>query len=695
MKTDVDDFNEKQGAFTPKNSSHFKKLTKNEHENNPFNKRFLINDGKCYSLPEPQKMFNDPIWLVDQLQALKNKLNDVKSFLNIYNLTEWHSHTKLRNIAKDVMPRLKREIQPELLTQAWCKFYEIVSSFPLVPISHINNNNKHFKSIHLCEAPGAFITSLNHWLKINEPNIQWDWIATTLNPYYDGNPLSLMCTDDRFIRHTLSHWYFGADGTGNIMNLKNLDELIRFSEPHNDIFLVTADGSIDCTDVPGEQENVVAHLHFCETVAALHLLHTGGSFLLKVFTIFECHSVCLIYLLCCCFNEVSMVKPATSKEGNSETYIVCTHFKGPSFFLPYSEKLRQYYECSPEKAMFNKNDIPSAFIEKIIECSEFFKSRQITAIQNNIITFHSDNTKKLRDIKQIQHMVADKYITYYNLRVLTSGEIVGNVKLKGCRSVNTCQRPIQESYNDRCERKHLAPWDQLKAFFNDSTKIEIHTQSDKPIQFDSIELPEDLQITSGKLFRRIRSSGFCNDNVLKMQNSTDDILVNMGHNIQFPSTENINQLKEVLNQSGHKLLIFQYTDDHDSHKIINKIYDAVQNLDIGDTLVLTGYSLLSYLNVGLLYVMRCTFESLKLNLCNKTGAKIILEHYNYNMKVLKYLMDVKAVSSSIQETGNAVIQIISPPFLYECDLFNTIVDINHWVIKSYIHYVSNTVKGNI
>lgn len=54
---------------------------------------------------------------------------------------------------------------------------------------------------------------------------QWNWLATTLNPYYEGNPLSQMVQDDRFIFHTLPQWTFGKDMTGNLMDLGNLRDL--------------------------------------------------------------------------------------------------------------------------------------------------------------------------------------------------------------------------------------------------------------------------------------------------------------------------------------------------------------------------------------------------------------------------------------------------------------------------------------
>jgi hypothetical protein len=56
---------------------------------------------------------------------------------------------------------------------------------------------------------------------------QWQWLASTLNPHYEGNPGTLMVSDDRFISLTLDHWNFGEDLTGDLLKVKNAQHLVN------------------------------------------------------------------------------------------------------------------------------------------------------------------------------------------------------------------------------------------------------------------------------------------------------------------------------------------------------------------------------------------------------------------------------------------------------------------------------------
>ncbi|GJQ72598.1 hypothetical protein Trydic_g1263 [Trypoxylus dichotomus] len=244
----------------------------------------------------------------------------VKAQLNDFDLVEWSNHTKCRDPSTSIISIIKCTYKAELVTQAWCKFYECLFEFPIIYRQIIDE--AHLNSVHLCEAPGAFICALNHFLKSQIPEIEWNWLGTTLNPYYEGN--SEMIPDDRFIRHTYKNWYFGSDLTGDITKFYNSEALVNLVKSKMKVQLVTADGSIDCMGNPGDQERLVEYLHYCEAMTALQILDAGGSLVMKIFTMFEESTICLMYLLNCCFERVCVFKPCTSKSGNSELYPVNT-----------------------------------------------------------------------------------------------------------------------------------------------------------------------------------------------------------------------------------------------------------------------------------------------------------------------------------------------------------------------------------
>lgn len=68
------------------------------------------------------------------------------------------------------------------------------------------------------------------------------------------------------------------------------------------------------------------------------IITLGGTFVLKMFTMFECNSLCRMFMLCCAFDSVHIKKPATSKQGNSEVYVICCGYKGLKHVQPWIQK---------------------------------------------------------------------------------------------------------------------------------------------------------------------------------------------------------------------------------------------------------------------------------------------------------------------------------------------------------------------
>ena len=91
--------------------------------------------------------------------------------------------------------------------------------------------------------------------------------------------------------------------------------------------IVTADGGFDYT-TDFEQELSSYKLFYSEIMITLNIQKDGGTFICKLFDLFYYSSLQLIYVLYLSYDKVSFIKPSTSRQSNSEKYIICQGFKG-------------------------------------------------------------------------------------------------------------------------------------------------------------------------------------------------------------------------------------------------------------------------------------------------------------------------------------------------------------------------------
>ncbi|XP_046640425.1 cap-specific mRNA (nucleoside-2'-O-)-methyltransferase 2-like isoform X2 [Daphnia pulicaria] len=451
--------------------------------------------------------FGNCSWKIPELESLKYHLNCTKGLLSHMEASTWHDHTNYTNHAADIFHKVKCDINPELLTQAWLKFYECLAQFDLV--GELPQHSSVFQSVHLCEAPGAFITSLNHFLQLRYPFLELKWSAITLNPYYEGNFRKSMIGDDRFISSTLKHWNFGFDDTGNIMEWCNVKAMLK--KPHHQ---VTADGSVDCADNPGEQENYLAPLHWCETISALLILSNGGSFILKMFTLFEHTSVSLLYLLMMSFEELHVFKPCTSKEGNSEVYIIALRYIKTEHVDNLLRIIQlQVYERKTDvslNALFSLDEIPEAFLHDIISCATLFKKHQEHAILRNLTLYNIPFEEK--ELEIIKKKIAYRYMQKYCLQRIPLSKQIVTTKIQKLTFLD-----IQLG---RIKRHNI-----MSSFFNlnevlhlQSELIEINDLLEnlkirKWINVEKEDWQQNIKYIHGKSYDILRNSKFCHEHI--------------------------------------------------------------------------------------------------------------------------------------------------------------------------------------
>ncbi|TKR80170.1 hypothetical protein L596_014288 [Steinernema carpocapsae] len=262
---------------------------------------------------------------------------------------EWYDHTTFTHTMKNVPRKLKRDHGMSHASQAYCKLAELFGTNPELSVN--TRSKGKFRSLHLCEAPGAFIHALKDYL----PGTDVEWRANTLNPHYEWNDPEGMFTEDELICSFPKQWIFGKDNSGDV--LKTTGEEFGIDK----FDLVTADGSLVSE---GPQKEMAARQIFeAEVRIALETLREGGDFIMKNYTLKTESMRALVAKCLGCFSTVRICKPSCSKPGNYEVYLVCSRFSSSlassstlecdgllfnaaKFFADHQERISQFNQES-------------------------------------------------------------------------------------------------------------------------------------------------------------------------------------------------------------------------------------------------------------------------------------------------------------------------------------------------------------
>lgn len=346
--------------------------------------------------------------LAKYLYEIKEKITDIDKSWDIYK-----KYTNPYEYIHTNTPQTKRPISKyKPLSRSYFKMIEILHTFCILYENPI-------VTFHLAEGPGGFIEAL-----VNERrNCKDTYIGMTLLDNKADTNIPAWKKSKHFLNEnqnvTIEN---GLDGTGNILDINNFEYVAK--KYHSSVELVTADGGFDFSFDFNQQENAISKLLFAQIAYALCIQKKGGTFVLKIFDCFMQHTIDLLYFLSSFYEKTHIIKPKTSRNANSEKYVVCSGFLHSHHddFYPYIYNcFNQMLSDDYEYCRFLSEDIPLHFIQKLEEYNSIFGQSQLKNI-NYTISLMSNRMKqdKINNIvrgniqKSIQWCITNK-IPYNNI----------------------------------------------------------------------------------------------------------------------------------------------------------------------------------------------------------------------------------------------------------------------------------------
>ena len=225
--------------------------------------------------------------------------------------------------------------------------------------------------------PGGF-TEYLQYRKFNSTGF-----GITLSEKSGGIPWNLDHIQTDYFR--INH---GSDGTGNLYVSANYFADWVLASAKGGVHLVVADGGIENDDYRG-QELKSSHLILTEILVALRIVAVGKNLVLKIFDSISQITIDLLFVLACCFEEIHIFKPISSRPANTERYVIAKTRR--QNISPYIDLLQ---EANAKYKLDNDVDIVSQlFPHRTPEFDQFiYETNQIslqlqTEVAHNIIDY--------------------------------------------------------------------------------------------------------------------------------------------------------------------------------------------------------------------------------------------------------------------------------------------------------------------
>lgn len=281
-----------------------------------------------------------PDYNVAEMKAMRGRLNATKTKIDKYHAnrelaSQWGRISGVLDLYRDLRRTVAERYSAQNVTNAWLKYWEIMRHFD------IGRGLERFRSNWIAELPGGGLCATNQF-EIAVRGVRMEWLASSLMPTPTGDSRrDTTALGDQYglYRHNRDRWLMGLEpndagytNDGDATDIRNLEDFERRVEAAfgDGADLCSHDAGIDASIDYNRQEELNARLHLGCALGSLMCLASGGTFIAKQYTCFATHTWNLILVYAGMFDRFYLMKPLTSRPGNSEMYLIGTGFRGMS-----------------------------------------------------------------------------------------------------------------------------------------------------------------------------------------------------------------------------------------------------------------------------------------------------------------------------------------------------------------------------
>ncbi len=253
-------------------------------------------------------------------------------------------------------------------------------------------------TFHFAEGPGGFIEALVHQRQGGEGDLHY---GMTLIDDDDPAVPGWKKSNGFLSRNEHVKILLGEDGTGCLFSAVN-QQACR-EEHGGSADLVTGDGGFDFSLDFNQQEGASMRLLLAQVLFCVAVQKTGGRFILKVFDTFTQASIDVLYLLSSLYESVTVVKPSTSRQANSEKYLVCRGYRGldtKSVSECLSACVSEMGEGKHMVRLYNY-PLPHYYTMKIEEMNAVLGQQQLESIASTLGLMDSTKPDRLESLRKI------------------------------------------------------------------------------------------------------------------------------------------------------------------------------------------------------------------------------------------------------------------------------------------------------